>query len=288
MLGSITSLFCEAQTTDCNANFEVHAGPGIDICIGGTVNLDGIIGGDATRASWRGGKGQFIPNKSVLNPQYIPDTSEAGKTVILLLVASNPDMPNCPPVRDEIKIVVNEEVKADAGPTQRVCPGNMVQMHGSVKGMAKETKWITNGSGTFDNSHKLDGWYTPSDDDLQKGACSIMLAVLPFGICAPDTATMILEFEKSPAVVTETDITVDAGKSINLSATASDFSKVRWRTRGTGSFDDASKLITVYKPSAADIKSGKVMLTIIATSVNGKCTTEKDITINIRPKIAGK
>jgi len=54
-------LHFNSQAQDCKAHFEVNAGPNIDVCESGTVQLHGIIGGDATTAAWRGGKGTLIP-----------------------------------------------------------------------------------------------------------------------------------------------------------------------------------------------------------------------------------
>jgi len=52
---------------DCNAHFEVNAGPDINVCETGSVNLGATTGGDVTRASWHGGKGTFVPNRNTLD-----------------------------------------------------------------------------------------------------------------------------------------------------------------------------------------------------------------------------
>jgi len=47
-------------------------------------------------------------------------------------------MKNCPPMRSEIKLMVNSQPKADAGADQRLCPGSPVMLHGKVKGKAAD------------------------------------------------------------------------------------------------------------------------------------------------------
>jgi hypothetical protein len=56
-----------------------------------------------------------------------------------------------------------------------------------------------------------------------------------------------------------------------------------WTSSGTGSFSDASSLISTYTPSAADITAGTVTLTLTTNDPSGPCGTVTDqmtITIN--------
>ena len=140
MFGFFTSY---AQEKDCTAKFEVNAGPDIDVCEGGQVNLFGSIGGDATKAVWRGGKGEVLPSRDSLEIHYVPTPEEYEKGVILILVANNPKL-NCPPARSQVAVRVNNQPKADAGANQRLCSGGIAKMSGKVEGKAKEIIWKTN------------------------------------------------------------------------------------------------------------------------------------------------
>ncbi|MGB3074192.1 MAG: hypothetical protein WBB36_02665, partial [Chitinophagales bacterium] len=280
----ISNLFISRQANSQDCSFSVNAGPGIDVCSGGQVNLGGTIGGDATKAGWRGGKGIFEPNRETPNAHYTPHASEAGTTVLLILVASNPDKPSCMPVRDEIKIVVNQEIKADAGVDQRICSGNTVSLHGSVTpGKAKETTWITNGTGTFDAPHKADAVYTPSSDDIKNGGCSIMLEAQPFGVCLPDSDVMILMIDASPEIYTKELINVDPGSNVNLVATGAEKAVFQWRSAGSGAFTHANEGNTVYKPSSGDIANETVKLHVMMTLPENNCPAEKEVTLRIKP-----
>ena len=187
---------------DCNAKFEVNAGPDIDVCESGSVGLNGIIGGDATEAVWRGGKGTFTPDRKALNAEYTPAPEEIGSGVVLVLVASDPKM-KCTPARSEIKITVNAQPKSNAGENIHACEGMAVQMKGSITGKAKELVWQSNGSGKFDDAGKADAKYFPSEKDIQNGGCSINLIAVPYGVCIPDTSTMILMIDKGPEFITD-------------------------------------------------------------------------------------
>src|SRR6185295_283928 len=142
---SISLLFCShLKGQDCN--FEVNAGPDIDVCQGGQVNLEGTIGGGANRVQWQGGKGTFTPGRQAAVTHYEPAPDEFGKEVKLVLVADNASM-KCAPAKAEIVLRVNSEPEANAGADQRICYGEKVQLKGSVKGRAKSVTWISNGSG---------------------------------------------------------------------------------------------------------------------------------------------
>lgn len=281
-------LFLFITPTYAQCKFEVNAGPGIDVCNGGQVNMFGKIGGDATTAFWRGGKGTFTPDRNSLEVHYTPDPSETGTTVFLMLIASNPAMPNCQPQRDEIKIVVNEEVHANAGGNKSTCTADPVQMNGTVKGHAKENIWSTNGSGKFDNPYHADAIYFPSDADIKTGALSLEFVAVPFGVCDNDTDRIILSIDKTFDASTETDlnsITYNAVPlKLNITGTASG---ILWTTTGSGKFENAAAPETIYTPSGADVKSGKVLLHVKAVAASGKCSVERDVVLNIATKNGG-
>lgn len=279
ILPFITSL-SQAQE-NCDVKYEVSAGPDIDVCEGGQVNLYGMMGGDANRVRWVGGKGEILPTRESLQVSYIPTPEEYNSEIVLVLEADNSKL-KCPPVKSEVHIRVNPQPIPDAGPNQRVCPQKTARMQGSVKGKAKETIWKTNGTGTFDNKNKLDAVYTPSQLDIAQGGCSIELLVIPFGVCLPDSAAMILTMEKAPEFKTESEKATTAGQPVKLSLNASENAgAILWSTKGSGVFTDASKAETIYKPSEADIAKGTVQLEVSVSAVKGSCVTKKPVIVRI-------
>ncbi len=66
------------------------------------------------------------------------------------------------------------------------------------------------------------------------------------------------------------DATICQGTTYTLAdATASNYATLLWITSGTGSFNDPTLLNPIYTPSQADIASGEIELTLIATGQGG-------------------
>lgn len=271
---------------DCDkVHYEVNAGGDIEVCLGGVVSLDGIIGGDATHSIWRGGKGTFSLGRESLKVDYTPTESEVETGVVLILVADNPKL-KCPPARSEMRIRVNGEIKADAGNDQRICQGNTVQLQGNIKGKAKKIMWITNGSGKFDNAHKLNAVYTPSKEDIKSGALSLQLNAEAFGLCLPDSDVMIIMIDKAPEFETTAEKYVKAGEPVSLSLQMKDpmGTAINWSSEGNGTFNYANKAEVVYKPSAEDASKGTLHIYASVSYASGKCSAKKQVTLHFTKK----
>lgn len=280
----LISTIAFSQEKDCTARFEVNAGPDIDVCEGGQVNLFGVIGGDATKVVWRGGKGEFTPSREVLEIHYVPTPEEYESGVVLILVASNPKI-DCPPARSQVHVRVNNQPKADAGSNQKICSGNTATMKGKVVGKAKEIIWKTNGSGKFDNVNKLEAVYTPSEKDIDQGGCSLEMLAIPHGVCLPDSAAMVLSIEKRPSFTTEQLKTTSGRKGVKLSMTAeANCGAISWATKGSGTYSNSDKAETVYTPSDEDVTKGMVYLEVSVKSLSGNCSTKKTIKLDIAKK----
>jgi hypothetical protein len=280
ILGSSFAFSMHAQ--NCNAKFEVNAGPDIDVCENGSVGLNGIIGGDATEAIWRGGKGTFSPDRKALNAEYTPSAQEIGNGVVLILVASNPKMKDCTPERSEIKITVNSQPKVNAGDNVRACEGKQVTLHGTVTGKAKKLLWVSRGTGSFENENSADAVYHPSEKDISAGGCSIDFVAIPFGVCLPDTSTMILMIDKGPEFVTD-NVKTDEGKPIKLSINSKDTpGKIEWKSDGTGSFSNTNTAAVTYTPSASDISKDKINVQVEVTDKTGVCSLKKNILLQLK------
>jgi hypothetical protein len=92
-----------------NPTATVNAGSNQDICAGSAVQLNGLIGGAATSATWSGGTGSFSPNRSTLTPVYTPSAAEiTAGTVTLTLYSNDPDGAGpCTAVTSSITITIN-------------------------------------------------------------------------------------------------------------------------------------------------------------------------------------
>ena len=78
------------------------------------------------------------------------------------------------------------------------------------------------------------------------------------------------------AAICSSDVTYILG-----GASASNYTLLQWTTNGTGSFTDPGILHAEYKPSAADIATGEIQLTLTATGVGGISTMTDVMTLTI-------
>lgn len=177
------------KAQNCLVKFESDAGPDIDACSGGQVNLSGIIGGEASHGVWKGGKGIFEPSRTSLEAHYFPADDEKG-VVVLTLEAFNPKYPACVPVASKTKLTMHKEPHVTAGESQRIQAGMPVALKGTLTGDARQLIWTSSGSGTFNNVHEMNAVYTPSKIDIKNGGCSLTLVAEAFTGCPSDSASI--------------------------------------------------------------------------------------------------
>jgi subtilisin-like proprotein convertase family protein len=114
----------------------VNAGANQAVCAGGVVNLNGLIGGSATSATWSAPTGTFA-NANALSTTYTP-TITSG-TVILTLTTNDPAGP-CTPAFANITVTVNPlpiATISPAGPVT-ICQGGSVTL---ISGVADQYLW---------------------------------------------------------------------------------------------------------------------------------------------------
>lgn len=273
----------ELYTQNCKANFEADAGPDIDVCEGGSVNLNGIIGGDANKAVWRGGKGTFNPNRNALQVEYTPDSSEIDHSVVLTLVASNPDFSDCIPGRDAITITVNSQPVLEAGVNTIICPGQSVELSGKlISGKAEKYIWKTAGTGTFSDNKNLNTTYFPSEADIQAGGCAVKLIAKPFGVCMSDSDALSISIVQPVNVTVPELIDYTGNGPIKIKVTADNsVENVHWESTGTGSFNKSNTLENAYTPSDKDLLMKIINISISLTRVDADCETTKVISVNM-------
>ncbi len=276
---SFIQAYAQEPTKPCTVNFEVNAGPDIDVCESGTVGLNGLLGGDATRGVWRGGKGKFEPGRNAVQADYTPDSSEFGNTVVLTFVGDNPNFPDCPKGRDDIQVRVNVQPSVSAGESQRICQGAPLSLKGKLTaGKAQRFLWTSSGAGTFDDASKPDAVYTPSS----AGACRLTLKAFAFGVCLNDSDAIALTVIPVPVISLPETLSSKGQEPVNLNAQVQGDAKISWTTSGNGKFQSSSKAITTYTPSTDDLAAGTVTLTLKAKGEKD-CNSTKSTVLKLNP-----
>lgn len=274
------TVYSQETKKPCNATFEVNAGPDIDVCEMGTVGLNGILGGNATRGVWRGGKGKFEPGRNALQADYTPDTSEIGNTVVLTFVGDNPDFPDCPKGRDDVQVRVNVQPKVNAGENFKSCQGKPIKLNGKlVAGKAQRLQWISSGAGNFDDASKPDAVYTP----LEAGACRLTLKAFAYGVCLNDSDAIALTVIATPVISLPKELIGRELEPVTINGEVKGNAKLSWTTSGNGKFQSSSKPVTTYTPTADDLAQGSVKLTLKAKG-EMDCTVEKSVVLNFHTR----
>lgn len=260
-------------------------GAGFQVC---ADNASATLNGAVTVASggiWSGGNGSFQPNPQTLNALYTPSAAEIqnGSATLILTTTNNG---NCSPVNSTIKITIKPSIIADAGPDQVICGASgSIQLNGSITNASGGT-WSSSGTGSFlPDANTLNAKYQPSPADKIAKKIILTLSSKINGVCTAVTDDMVINFTSVPSVNAGQDQVICTNDlPIKLSASGS---PATW-SGGSGIFSpDASTLNAVYTPTAAEISSGNIVLTITTHDNTTACPQVSDkikLTIPAGPK----
>lgn len=124
---------------------------------------------------------------------------------------------SCGSATSSTKVTINARVFVDAGPNQTVPTGSTVQLAGKISGGATTGTW-SGGTGTFSNKSDPKGTYTPGPGETS--ATLTLTSANPAAPCGPQSASVTITFRPQPTAPTAAGVTICAGNSANLSATA--------------------------------------------------------------------
>jgi len=184
-----------------NAIAVVNAGPDQSLCASSPrVQLAGSVSGGATGGMWSGGAGTYSPSATTLNAQYTPSAGEIAAGSVTLTLTSINGGP-CPPVADQVTILIFPAAMVNAGPDQIVCAGTpSIQLAGSIGGSATSATW-SGGTGTFTpGPTTLNATYAPTAADIAAGKVTLTLTTNdPNGPCGALSDAMVITLDQ-PAV----------------------------------------------------------------------------------------
>ncbi|MDG1477690.1 MAG: hypothetical protein P8Q14_11125, partial [Vicingaceae bacterium] len=270
---------CNAESDDMIINFTAaptsDAGADATVCANNPdVSLSGAIT-IATGGLWSGGTGTYSPNNTSLITTYTPSAAEitAGTVTLTLTTAGNG---TCNPVADNIDITITPAPVVNAGADVSVCENNSdVSLNGSVT-IASGGTW-SGGGGTFNPSNTaLNATYSPTAAEIASGNLTLTLSSTGNGNCNAESDNMTITFTQAPTVNAGADQTLCANNA-NASLNGSVVGAIggTW-TGGLGVFSPSNTALNpTYTPTAAEIASGIITLTLTSTG-NGTCNAETD------------
>jgi gliding motility-associated-like protein len=256
------------------------AGPDQTVCANNALtSLNGNIS-NASGALWSSsGSGNFSPNSTATTATYTPSAADVvrGYATLVLTTTGNG---NCSASTDTLNITITPAPTTNAGNDQVVCADlNSISLSGSLS-IASGVTWSTSGTGTFSASGtSLNISYTPSAADKIAGGVTITITTTGNGNCIPVSDNMALTITPAPTINAGSDLTACEDVSdVAFYGTATVATGGAWTSLGTGTFNNANNLQTIYTLSATDKSNGSVKLILTSTG-NGICMAVKDTTI---------
>lgn len=268
------------------APITVNAGPDQTICANTSATLEGAVSGGTTTGIWTtSGSGTFSPSAEALDAVYIPSAGDIAVGYVTLTLTSTGA---CNPVSDQMVLTITPAPVANAGEDIVRCSNNpVVSLAGTVSN-ATGGVW-TGGNGTFiPGNNALTTVYTPTADEIEAGSLVLTLTTTGNGLCSAVSDNVIITFTPSPTVNAGPDqVKCGNNATVSLSGTITVATGVIW-TGGNGTFSPSNTALNpIYTPTADEIASGSVTLTLTTTG-NGLCNAVSDditITFTTAPQV---
>ncbi|MBI4929429.1 MAG: PKD domain-containing protein, partial [Bacteroidetes bacterium] len=256
----------------------VNAGADVTVCgNNASVALSGTSNTGSGTWAAIGGGGTFVPNS--LNSTFTPSGAQitAGTATLILTSANNG---TCNSVKDTLIVTITPAPTVNAGADQTVCANNsVVTLSGSFT-TSTGAGWTTLGSGTFSpDTFSMGVTYTPSPADTFAGSVTIILTSTGNGLCNAVTDTMIITITPAPVVNAGPDIILCFSNLVaTLNGTSSTGSGTWSTPNGSGTFGNASSLVTTYTATPADTTADSVII-VLTSAGNGLCNPVTDTMI---------
>ncbi len=267
----------------------VEAGPNIQTCAGfDPVQLNALVENYASVTWTSTGNGTFL-NPNSPNTLYFPGNSNVSSGSAHLTITVIPLSPCTGQVQDDLYVTIDQGAVCNAGPDAASCGTNNFYVSGSSATDYSTIQWTSNGTGNILNPTAVRPTYIPSQADVNAGSVTLTMNAFGTGNCLniPAVDQMVIYLTPEPTVNAGSDAMVCEGSSLLINdATASSFSSLNWTTSGTGVFTNNGTLTPTYIPSANDIISGLVTLTLTASPLSPCAvpeTSSKNVTFSLNP-----
>jgi gliding motility-associated-like protein len=268
------------MTLNINKAPLANAGPNGTICQGSTYSVSGASASNYASILWTMNGTGTLTNATTLTPTYIPGSGETG--IVTLTLTASPNTGCTTAAVSTMTITINGTATASAGPNATICEGSQYTLSGSAATNYSSLHWTTTGTGSFDDVTLLHPIYTPSLTDIAAGSVILTLQVNANAPCTNVTSSMTLSITRQAIANAGPNAAICETSTYTLSnSTAQYYASINWTTSGTGIFSNATILHPVYTPSAADITSGSVILTLNLVANVPCANSSSSMTLNI-------
>jgi len=252
------------------------------VCENNSVaQLAGSVSGGASTGTWTTlGSGTFSPHPDTLSAEYVPSPADIGTGSVQLVLTST-NTANCEAESDTMILSFTPPPVVDAGVDSIfVCENAAtVGLSGTVSGATTTGKWTTSGGGIFQpNNLDLNANYQPSPADIANGEVMITLESTSNGNCIPEYDSVLVLFTPGPVVDAGANFLVCSNDaSIDLNGSISGPTSTGIWSGGAGTYIGGdTTLNATYVPTASEISSGNMFLTLTSTN-NAGCASENDV-----------
>ena len=167
-----------------------------------------------TQSIWTSSGDGYFSSPSSLSTQYFPGTLDLeSESVILTLEVTG--ISNIISHSATLGFVPAAEVYA--GEDIEICEGNPVMIEDATALNYTLLTWSGNGSGTFDDPHALQTFYTPSTQDIENGSVVITLTAKGMATCEDVESSFTLTIHALPTAMLSGDVDICHGEQAQLS-----------------------------------------------------------------------
>ncbi len=259
-----------------------------EICVNtSTIKLSSEVEG-ATQVSWTNittGNNGFTSSTS-LTPDYTISNADKALASIKLEVQTT-DNGQCGASKDTLVVSFEQLKSLNSNSDTTICFVDNVFKLRTIASNVKSVSWTSNGVGEFDpNNTQLNADYNISSIDKTNGSVKFVINSNDQTLCPEAKDSLVLTILPEPTIsFVENFVQVCAEVSdIDLAATISNISAVKWQSSGNGLFVDDTKEITKYIPTVLDKSNGGINLLISSVNGNGCPEVSTGLSVQLVPK----
>lgn len=252
------------NTITVNQAALVDAGNNQTVCYGTAINLQGTIGGSATKAIWSGGKGQFLDANS-LTTQYQPDSTE---TQVKLYLTSDDPAGSCQSATDSLLLFITPK------------PGSPVVQGGAICSGTKATLIATAPGGKY--SWFADATSNTALADTNTFTTNILSTATTFYVqtainnCQSDRVPVNVNVTPKPAIISASQGAVCSGSPTNYlllsNLAGTSFNWVRSSVSGIANPAESGLTDSSLHQVLINTTSNPIQVSFIISPTNNNCT----------------
>ncbi len=249
-----------------NITLIVNQNPIADAGNNGIVcgNLSYQLSGTAQNYSalnWTSSGSGTFNNSTVLNPVYTPSSDDIVSGQVSLTLKVQPCVQCVDTAYDNMGLTILPTPTLFAGSNRQVCSNESILLNAQANNCTT-IHWTTSGTGTFTQPNSAITQYLQSAADITAGSVTLTVTGTSGVPCnATISSAIVISFLTGPTAYAPPNRVICENQTVTITGTPTNYSRVRWRTAGDGTFNDSTISTVIYTPGLNDRLNGSVILT---------------------------